>query len=113
MRTSLPPVRLQMHPSMFDLMMTVLENNAGNAPDGDIRRNAKNLMDKRMKYTRFCPGNGDGYVSVRMYESEAAETIWQLLLACAEHCEVAREYSKELDGGDSSGLSPGRDEGNL
>lgn len=100
MRTSLPPVRLQIHPSMFDLMMSVLENNADNAPDGEIRRNARNLLDKRMKYTRFYPNDSDGYASVRMYESEAAETIWQLLLACADHYEPTREYSKELGGGE-------------
>lgn len=100
MRTSLPPVRLQIHPSMFDLMMSVLENNADNAPDGEIRRNARNFLDKRMKYTRFYPNDSDGYASVRMYESEAAETIWQLLLACADHYEPTREYSKELGGGE-------------
>lgn len=102
-----------MHPSMFDLMMTVLESNADNAPDGEIRRNARNLMDKRMKYTRLYPNDGDGYASVRMYESEAAETIWQLLLACVDHYEITKEYSEELSGGESSGLSPGRDEGDF
>ena len=99
MRTSLPSVKLVIHPSTFDLLITVLENNAKNAPDEETRQNIRNLIDKRIQYTRLYPYAEGQYASVRMYESEAAETIWQLLVACAEHYVVTEKYSEQLNGG--------------
>lgn len=79
---------------MFDLMMSVLEKNA---VDGHTQRGAKDLMEKRMRFTRLYPGeDGEPYASILMYDSEAAEMIWQLLVACAGSYKVTREYSKEL-----------------
>ena len=78
----LPNVKLKVHPSMFDLMMAVLERNA--AEDVPTRTNALDLMEKRMRFTWLYPGkDGEQYASIQMYESEAAEMIWQLLYACA------------------------------
>ena len=37
--------------------------------------------------------------SVQMYESEAAEMIWQLLIACGGTHQPKKEYSKELKRG--------------
>ncbi len=97
----LPNVRMKIHPSDFDLMMSILEDNAANAPDEQIRSAAKDLLDKRMRFTRLYPGdNGELYASVRMYETEASETIWQLLYAACGSYEITREYSKELKKGE-------------
>ena len=89
---------------MFDLMMSVLERNAA-AEDVPTRNNAQDLMDKRMRFTRLYPGrDGEQYASIQMYESEAAEMIWQLLYACAGVYPPKREYGKELkEGGRGDG----------
>jgi len=84
---------------MFDLMMAVLERNAA-AEDVPTRNSAQDLMDKRMRFSRrFCGVGGKPYVSMRMYESEASEMIWQLLYACIGAYEVEKEYSAELKEG--------------
>ena len=84
---------------MFDLMMAVLERNTA-AEDVPTRNNALDLMEKRMRFTRLYPGkDGEQYASVQMYESEAAEMIWQLLYACAGVYPPKKEYSKELKHG--------------
>ena len=84
---------------MFDLMMAVLERNTA-AEDIPTRNNALDLMEKRMRFTRLYPGkDGEQYASVQMYESEAAEMIWQLLYACAGVYPPKKEYSKELKHG--------------
>ena len=97
MRNNLPPVKLQLHPTVFDLMMTVLEDNAENAPDEQIRAKAAALAKNRMQYTRIYPGSdGEEYANIHMYETEAAEMIWQLLVAASAHYAVTKEYSTEL-----------------
>ena len=84
---------------MFDLMIAVLERNTA-AEDVPTRNNALDLMEKRMRFTRLYPGkDGEQYASVQMYESEAAEMIWQLLYACAGVYPPKKEYSKELKHG--------------
>ena len=94
-----PPVKLKVHPSTFDLMMTILEHNTA-AEDVQTRNNAQDLMEKRMRFTRLYPGrDGKPCASIQMYESEAAEMIWQLLYACIGACEVEKEYSAELKEG--------------
>ena len=50
----LPNVKLKVHPSMFDLMMAVLERNAA-VEDVPTRNNALDLMEKRMRFTRLSP----------------------------------------------------------
>ena len=68
----LPNVKLKIHPSTFDLMMAVLEHNAASADDERTRRDAGNLLDKRMRFTRLYPGrDGQQYASVRMYEDRS------------------------------------------
>ena len=98
-----PTVKLKVHPSTFDLMMTILEHNTA-AEDVQTRNNAQDLMDKRMRFTRLYPGrDGKPYASIQMYESEAAEMIWQLLYACAGAYQPDKEYSAGLKegGGDA------------
>lgn len=95
----LPNVKLNVHPSMFDLMMAVLERNTA-AEDVPTRNSAQDLMDKRMRFSRrFCGVGGKPYVSMRMYESEASELIWQLLYACSGLYPQKKEYSAELKEG--------------
>lgn len=96
----MPNIKLELHPSMFDLMMTVLADNAANAPMEDVRSGAQDLMEKRMRFTRLYPGkDGEQYASLRMYEKEAEEMIWQLLLSAALKFEVSEEYHKNLKHG--------------
>lgn len=84
---------------MFDLMMSVLERNTA-AEDVPTRNSAQDLMEKRMRFTQLYPGkDGEQYASIQMYESEAAELIWQLLYACIGAYEVEKEYSAELKEG--------------
>ena len=84
---------------MFDLMMAVLKRNTA-AEDVPTRNNALDLMEKRMRFTRLYPGkDGEQYASVQMYESEAAEMVWQLLYACAGMYLPNQEYRKELTHG--------------
>ena len=95
----LPNVKLQIHPSMFDLMMAILERNVA-SEDVPTHSSARNLIEKRMRFSRLYPGkNGGQYVSALMYENEAAEMIWQLLYACAGTYPLEKEYSKELKHG--------------
>ena len=91
----LPNVKLKIHPSTFDLMMAVLEDNAASAADERDRMNARDLMEKRMRFSRLYPGkDGQEYASVQMYESEAAEMIWQLLIACGGTHQPKRNTAK-------------------
>ena len=112
MRTSLPPVKLKIHPSMFDLLMAVLEDNAQYATLEADRNHAKDLMEKRMKYTRIYTNETGVYASLRMYETEASEMIWQLLIAAVGSVEASKEYSKKLMGGETD-VPSGRDEGGI
>ena len=45
----IPNTKLELHPSMFDLLMTVLAYNAANAPVESVRSGAKDLMEKDRK----------------------------------------------------------------
>ena len=54
----IPNIKLELHPSMFDLLMTVLAHNAANAPVESVRSGAKDLMEKRMRFTRLYMGKG-------------------------------------------------------
>ena len=104
MRNQLPNVKLQLHPFMFDLMMSVLAENAATAPDDYTRKAAENLMEKRMRYTRLFHEDGDDFASVRMYDSEASQMVWQLLVGAARYYDTKKEYSKELTGGETHGV---------
>lgn len=110
MRTTLPPVKLEMHPAFFDLLMTVLEDNAMRCPLEETRAAATELLDKEMKYSRVYTNEHGPYVSIRMYESEAAKMIWQLLIGAVDNYEVIKEYSKELSKGGTKRVSSGRDD---
>jgi len=74
MMAQIPNTKLELHPSMFDLLMTVLAYNAANAPVESVRSGAKDLMEKRMRFTRlYMSKDGEQYASLCMYENEAEE----------------------------------------
>ena len=99
----IPNIKLELHPSMFDLLMTVLAYNAANAPVESVRSGAKDLMEKRMRFTRlYMSKDGEQYASLCMYENEAEEMIWQLLLPAALNYDVSEEYHKKLKVGSRS-----------
>ena len=61
----IPNTKLELHPSMFDLLMTVLAYNAANAPVESVRSGAKDLMEKRMRFTRlYMSKDGEQYASL-------------------------------------------------
>ena len=90
-------IELQMSPAMFDLMMTVLEDNLVFARDEETRNKAQALMQNRMKCTHLS-SDGDDNVYMRVYlnDVEAGEMICQFLIAALNQYEVNREYSREL-----------------
>ena len=92
-------IKLTMHPSMFNLLMTVLEKNAEAVPQERERERAKELIEKRMRFSRVYSDENSDYVSVIMYDSEAAETVWQLLVASTNHYEVTKDYTEKLKRG--------------
>ena len=84
---------------MFDVMMGVLAHNAA-SEDDQLCNGARDLMEKRMRFTRLYPGEkGEEYASIRMYEREASEMIWQLLCGYLGFYLPEKEYSKELKHG--------------
>ena len=60
-------------------------------------------MEKRMRFTRlYMSKDGEQYASLCMYENEAGEMIWQLLLSAALNYDVSEEYHKKLKVGSRS-----------
>ena len=61
-----PSIKLTMHPSMFNLLMTVLEKNAEAVPQERERERAKELIEKRMRFSRvYSDENGEYGRAVR------------------------------------------------
>lgn len=101
-----PNVKLEIHPSWFDHWMTILHDNTQRSTfsDGE-KREAEELMRNCMRYARVYPEKGGAYVSVRLYESEAAKMIWQFLIASVDAYDAEKAYSRELQGADACGLN--------
>lgn len=97
---------------MFDQLMAVLEENAHCSPQESVRDHAERLMKTRMRYTRMYENKYGPYASLLRYEKEASEMILQLLIASIGNVEVAKEYSKDLMGGDAN-VPRGCDEGSI
>ena len=80
---------MKLNSDNFDLLMTILEVH-----------DAHDLMDKRMRFSRLCTGpEGQDYVDIFMYESEAVEMIWQLLFAAADADMAVNDYHSRLQRG--------------
>ena len=73
----LPPVKLETHTTWFNLLLTVLHEHAESNPYEEYRQMAQKLIVKCMAYgTPFTDGYGASCVDLRMYPSEAGDTIW-------------------------------------
>ena len=78
---SLPPVKLDTHEDWFNLLMTVLHQQAEQNPYEEYREMAQKLIDQFMRYGRpFVDSDHAPCVALRMYPKEAGNTIWLLLL---------------------------------
>lgn len=83
-----------------DLLMTILEVHAEERDVPGLANDAHDLMDKRMRFSRLCTGpEGQDYVDIFMYESEAVEMIWQLLFAAADADMAVNDYHSRLQRG--------------
>ena len=94
---ALPPVKLETHTTWFNLLLTVLHEHSENDPYEKYREMAQRLFSKCMAYgTPFTDGDGASCVDLRLYPSEAADTIWLLLLTLCRQYDPDRDYSAEL-----------------
>ena len=89
---SLPPVKLDTHEDWFNLLMTVLHQQAEQNPYEEYREMAQKLIDQFMRYGRpFVDSDHAPCVALRMYPKEAGNTIWLLLLS-SDVPEGGRKY---------------------
>ena len=94
---NLPPVKLEIHATWFNLVLALLHEHAESNPYEEYRQMAKRLAAKFMAYgAPFIDKDGASCVDLRMYPVEAGNTIWLLLLTLCSHCEPDRDYSAEL-----------------
>ena len=82
---SLPPVKLDTHEDWFNLLMTVLHQQAEQNPYEEYREMAQKLISDHAP----C-------VALRMYPKEAGNTIWLLLLSLCNQYDPDKDYSAEL-----------------
>ena len=69
---SLPPVKLDTHEDWFNLLMTVLHQQAEQNPYEEYREMAHKLIDQFMRYGRpFVDSDHAPCVALRMYPKEA------------------------------------------
>ena len=100
---------MKLNSDNFDLLMTILEVHAEERDVPGLANDAHDLMDKRMRFSRLCTGpEGQDYVDIFMYESEAVEMIWQLLFAAADADMAVNDYHRI---GSSAGLAEFSDHG--
>ena len=94
---SLPPVKLDTHEDWFNLLMTVLHQQAEQNPYEEYREMAQKLIDQFMRYGRpFVDSEHAPCVALRMYPKEAGNTIWLLLLSLCNQYDPDKDYSAEL-----------------
>lgn len=94
---TLPPVKLDIHADWFNLLITVLHQQAEQNPYEEYRDMAQKLIGQFMRYERpFVDSDFESCVVLRMYPKEAGNTIWLLLLALCDHYDPDRDYSAEL-----------------
>lgn len=73
---SLPPVKLDTHEDWFNLLMTVLHQQAEQNPYEEYREMAQKLIDQFMRYGRpFVDSDHAPCVALRMYPKEAGNIL--------------------------------------
>lgn len=86
---SLPQIHLDMHCSWLDLMLTVLRHSAARNPIPEFRDEAVRLLEQINRYAVcYTDQDGKACVKLRLYPTEGAALIWQLLLALSDHYEL-------------------------
>ena len=81
----------------FNLLMTVLHQQAEQNPYEEYREMAQKLIDQFMRYRRpFVDSDHAPCVALRMYPKEAGNTIWLLLLSLCNQYDPDKDYSAEL-----------------
>lgn len=103
---SLPPVKLDTHEDWFNLLMTVLHQQAEQNPYEEYREMAQKLIDQFMRYGRpFVDSDHAPCVALRMYPKEAGNTIWLLLLS------LCNQYACPRGRGENGRPRGARDDG--
>ena len=93
---SLPPVKLDTHEDWFNLLMTVLHQQAEQNPYEEYREMAQKLIDQFMRYGRPFV-DSDHAPAWRFGCTEGAgNTIWLLLLSLCNQYDPDKDYSAEL-----------------
>ena len=101
MYKKLPPVKLNLSAADFNLLLTALEYVASFLPEGALKKNLESTIRKKLQYARLCADEeGQKYVRLYLYESEAADMIWYLLLAL--DIEVTKDFTRDLKPGSST-----------
>ena len=94
---NLPPVKLEIHATWFNLLLALLHEHAESNPYKEYRQMAKRLADKFMAYgAPFTDKDGAPCVDLRMYPAEGGNAIWLLLLTLCSYWEPDRHYRTEL-----------------
>ena len=94
---SLPPVKLDTHEDWFNLLMTVLHQQAEQNPYEEYREMAQKLIDQFMRYGRpFVDSDHAPCVALRMYPKEAGNTIWLLLLSQCRTGQICSHFLQPI-----------------
>ena len=91
-----PPVKLIVDTTVFDLLITVLHEQAKDNPYIEFQKMAEDLIAKFMTYGRIETRQDSSVAHLRLYPREAEKTIWLLLVALCNYVEVEEDYSQEL-----------------
>ena len=94
--TQYPSVKLTFHTTWFDLLITVLCEQAKENPYEESRKLAEALITKFMTYGKIDTQRDLTTVDLRMFPNEAGNTIWLLLMELCKYVEIEKEYSHEL-----------------
>ena len=86
---NLPQIRLDMHHSWLGLLRAVLRRSAAENPIPEFRDEAARLLGQIDRYAVcYTDQDGKACVKLRLYPTEGAALIWQLLLALSDHYEL-------------------------
>ena len=91
-----PPIKFIIDMMGFDLLITILNEQAKDNPYEAFRKMAEALIAKFMTYGKIEIRQDSTVVDLRMYPREAENTIWLLLAALCRYVEAEEEYSQEL-----------------
>lgn len=86
---NLPQIRLDMHHSWLGLLRAVLRRSAAENPIPEFQDEAARLLEQINRYAVcYTDQDGKACVKLRLYPTEGAALIWQLLLALSDHYEL-------------------------